>query len=290
MIAEWHPAAFRETARPPCYIGGATSRGDAIRLAQQIDAQIVSARGSRSPLWSFGGGYLPSWVLVVNALGRRFYNEASSYGVAEVLYAAQPGAVGFGIFDEATKRSMRSTADVIAHLKVLLPETESIQAHFTDKGVEALVQENRIVKAGTLGALAQRLGLPERNLVGSVERYNGFVESGCDDDYLKSDQSLRPVAEPPFYGFDIHLPMFGLTGAGVRTDHQASVLHQDSRSIPGLFAAGECVGSVLGTVYVGSGNSLASTSTYGRIAGRNAAAFALNGSVPRVDWTALGAR
>jgi succinate dehydrogenase/fumarate reductase flavoprotein subunit len=38
-----------------------------------------------------------------------------------------------------------------------------------------------------------------------------------------------------------------------------------------LFAAGECVGGVLGDVYVGSGNALANALVFGRVAGRSAA-------------------
>jgi succinate dehydrogenase/fumarate reductase flavoprotein subunit len=122
-----------------------------------------------------------------------------------------------------------------------------------------------------------------------VERYNGLVAHGSDDDYLKPAKSLRPIAQPPFYAFDLHLPMFGLTGTGVRIDVHACVMHREGRAVPGLFAAGECTGNVLGTMYVGSGNSLANASTYGRIAGRSAAGYALHGAIPSVDWQALGA-
>ena len=287
MLAQWHPAAFWEAAQSPKYVGMNCSRGDAVRLAQQIDAQIVAGRGSRSPIWGFGGGYLPGWLIVVNALGRRFYDEMSSYGVAELLFAAQPGATGYGIFDDAIKRSITRYEDVVGHLKVLLPETEQVQRMFLSSSVDELVSAGKIIKADTAEGLAQRLGVPCANLIGTLERYNAMVARGSDDDYLKSSKSLRPIATGPFYAFDIHLPMFGLTGAGVRIDHDACVMHRDSRSVPGLFAAGECTGNVLGTMYVGSGNSLANATTYGRIAGRNAAAHALDGAVPPIDWKKL---
>jgi succinate dehydrogenase/fumarate reductase flavoprotein subunit len=46
---------------------------------------------------------------------------------------------------------------------------------------------------------------------------------------------------------------------------------------------------VLGTIYVGSGNALANASTYGRVAGRSAAAFAQDWQrCPPIDWAALG--
>jgi fumarate reductase flavoprotein subunit len=289
MIARWHAPAFWEAAAAPRYVGQPCARGDAVRLGQQIDVQILSGRGSRSPIWAFGGAYLPGWILVVNALGRRFFDETSSYGIAEVIFSAQPGAVGYAIFDDATKRSMNSYADVVEHVKVVLPGTESSQRLFISSAVDELVSAGKIIKSDTLQGLAQRLGVPPANLLGTVERYNGLVEHGFDDDYLKPAKSLRSIARAPFYAFDMHLPMFGLTGTGVRIDHNACVIHRDSRAVPGLFAAGECTGGVLGTMYVGSGNALANASTYGRIAGRSAAAYALQGAIPPLDWKALGA-
>jgi hypothetical protein len=288
MLAQWHHDAFVDISGPPRYVGPASARGDAMRLAQQVDAQVLSGRGSRSPIWSFGGGYLPGWVVVVNALGRRFLDETSAYGIAEVAFAAQPGACGYAIFDDATKRSMRTYDDVVRHLKVVLPGTETLQRSYLSSSVDELASAGKIVKADTLSALAARLGIPGDNLLGTLERYNELVLRGSDDDYLKQPHSLRAVSEGPFYAFDIHLPMFGLTGAGVRIDHNACVMHRSGRALPGLFAAGECTGGVLGSIYVGSGNALASASTYGRVAGRSAAAFALTGAVPPVDWAALG--
>ena len=81
-----------------------------------------------------------------------------------------------------------------------------------------------------------------------------------------------------------------MTATGIRIDHNACVMHREGRAISGLFAAGECAGGVLGSIYVGSGNSLGNCTTYGRIAGRNAAAYALHGAVPPMDWKAISTR
>ena len=42
--------------------------------------------------------------------------------------------------------------------------------------------------------------------------------------------------------------------------------------IPGLFAAGEAAGGVMGPRYVGGGNSISNAIVFGRLAGRAAAA------------------
>jgi succinate dehydrogenase/fumarate reductase flavoprotein subunit len=64
------------------------------------------------------------------------------------------------------------------------------------------------------------------------------------------------------------------TAFGLRIDRDARVLDLASRPIPGLFAAGECTGGVVGAQYVGSGNSYANITVFGRIAGEQAASFA----------------
>ena len=64
------------------------------------------------------------------------------------------------------------------------------------------------------------------------------------------------------------------TACGVRTDRDAQVLGELGAPIPGLFAAGESAGGIVGPRYVGSGNSYANCVTFGRIAGRSAATLA----------------
>ena len=82
---------------------------------------------------------------------------------------------------------------------------------------------------------------------------------------------MRPVEQGPFYGCELRLSLLALTSCGPAVDSEAQVLSSDQRPVPGLFAAGECTGGVIGKVYVGSGNSISNCLTYGRIAGRNAA-------------------
>jgi fumarate reductase flavoprotein subunit len=113
LLAQWHRDAFVDISGPPRYVGPASARGDAVRLAQQVDAQVISGRGSRSPIWSFGGGYLPGWIVVVNALGRRFLDETSAYGIAELAFAAQPGAWTGSLDDTEAIEAHAATSCVI---------------------------------------------------------------------------------------------------------------------------------------------------------------------------------
>lgn len=277
LLAEWHPRAIGDAQGCLRYLHLETARGDSIRLGKQVGAQLTGVgRGQRSPVGPLTGCYLPGYALIVNRLGRRYYDETSPYGLAEVQLAAQPGAVAHIILDDATKNTVQTESDVRSYLKYVVPGAEVGLRAWTSEGISEFVSDGAIKRANSLEELARLIGIPPENLVGTVERYNQHVVAGEDADYLKKSEWLRPVSTPPYYASPLALSFMGVTGAGVRIDHEASVLHQTGRSIPGLFAAGECTGGVLGDIYVGSGNSLASCTVFGRVAGRNAAAYALS--------------
>jgi fumarate reductase flavoprotein subunit len=138
--------------------------------------------------------------------------------------------------------------------------------------------EGKVVRADTIEELAEAIGVPPASLAGAVTRYNADVEAGKDSMYLKEPSVMRPVATGPFYAVEVRLTQLGLTSVGLRIDAGARVVGEASAPVPGLFAAGECTGGVLGDVYMGSGNSLANCLTFGRIAGRSAAAERTSGA------------
>jgi succinate dehydrogenase/fumarate reductase flavoprotein subunit len=79
----------------------------------------------------------------------------------------------------------------------------------------------------------------------------------------------RPIAALPFYGVPLVPGIIGSTPLGIEIDATAMVMTPTSRGIAGLYAAGECTGGVMGTRYLGSGNSRASATVFGRVAGRS---------------------
>jgi fumarate reductase flavoprotein subunit len=275
LVAKWYPDALGQAGGALHHQGTPWARGDVFAFASQVEAQIASGRGTRPPIWAFGGGYLPSFVIVVNQLGRRFYAETASYAASEVAICQQPSALSFIVLDDGTKSSLLSTADVRRYTKLIIPETEHLLATWTSQAIDDHVQRGDMLKAESIEQLGQRIGVPPANLRGTIERYNAHLATGVDADYLKDVSGVLPLANPPFYAAAMRLSMLALTAVGPRVDHDASVLHETGRAVPGLYAAGECVGGVIGSVYVGSGNSVGNCSTYGRVAGRNAARFAL---------------
>jgi len=75
---------------------------------------------------------------------------------------------------------------------------------------------------------------------------------------------------PPFYAARLVPGELVCTHTGLRIDPSARVLDAVGDVIPGLYAAGEAGGGVLGNRYVGGGNAIANALTMGRIAGLTA--------------------
>ena len=84
---------------------------------------------------------------------------------------------------------------------------------------------------------------------------------------------MLPVSTPPFYGAELRPATVCSTAYGLRITADAEVLDIADRPIPGLYAAGECTGNVVGAQYVGSGNNYANCTVVGRIAGTAAASL-----------------
>jgi fumarate reductase flavoprotein subunit len=270
LLAEHFPsAAATEWA---WYIGADGSRGDALQWGAQVRAQVVGHdRGLRLLHAGFAKiyeAYLPGWLVLVDGNGRRFCDETAPYGILDGLLRAH-GDRAVAVFDRAAIEA--ATVDRPAKYKQAIPGSSKRQSpHWNLDVVEQMVRDGKVVEAPTLAALAERLGLPSVHLESTVERYNQCAAAGEDLDYVKASAYLQPVSNPPFYGAEMRPATVCFTACGLRIDRDARVLGDDGRPVPGLFAAGECTGGVVGDRYVGSGNSYANCAVFGRVAGATA--------------------
>ncbi len=122
-------------------------------------------------------------------------------------------------------------------------------ADHEDSGPEGFAYDRSTVFCSNdLATLAGYLGYEgaaAEQFVASVERYNELAASGVDEDYDKPASCLYPI-EPPY--FATYTEMGGGAGlmvtlAGMFADRNCQVRNQtDFEVIPGLFAAGNCLG------------------------------------------------
>jgi succinate dehydrogenase/fumarate reductase flavoprotein subunit len=217
--------------------------------------------------------YLPGWLVLVDRQGRRFCDETAPYGIMDGLIQER-GDVAYAIFDRAALDE--ATAAGVARYKQQVPgSTKKQSPHWNTDIIESMVAAGKVHQAQSVAELAAGLALPAQHLEGTVERYNAAVAAGEDFDYLKDPKFLQAIASPPYYAAEIRPATVCFTACGLRIDRDAQVIGESGRPIPGLFAAGESAGGVVGPRYVGSGNSYANCVTFGRVAGASAAQLAI---------------
>ncbi|MCR6030102.1 FAD-dependent oxidoreductase [Nocardioides sp. zg-579] len=254
------------------YIGPDTSQGDHIALADDVGAHLVGhdvckpSLAPRMKVVDFDP-FIPAWSLLLGSDGHRIIDETAPYGQ---IYGVtrQSGGVVHAVFDAATL-AINDTPELPTFAHGGRP------AYWSTDGIKDILGSGGGVEAATLEELAEKLSLSPTAVVGAVARYNSFSETGVDSDFGKEARFLRPVAAGPFYGIPLVTSVIGITAYGVEIDGGAQVLADDSRAIPGLYAAGECTGGVIGTRYLGGGNGLASATTMGRVAGASAGTYAV---------------
>ena len=142
---------------------------------------------------------------------------------------------------------------------------------------KSALSKGYILEGRTLEELAERIRKHSDNkekmdtaaLVDAVGKWNRYCADKHDPDFEREVGTMGTVAEPPFYAIPLY-PGGPNTKGGLRADAQRRVLDWDDKPISRLYAAGE-ICSVFQFVYQGGGN-LAEGITFGRIAGRNAAA------------------
>ncbi len=245
------------------YIGTPMAQGDGLTLGQQLDADITGHdRGLLLVTPGFSRDLevlLPGWIVMVNAEGHRFADETSPYTVLGGLIQKE-GGHAFAVFDEAARAAAKPSA--------------VSRAYWVNDVLEAKANDGRIAKAETLGELARKIGADPAVLEGTIARYNANCLSGSDPVYFKDPASgMQPLTVPPYFAAEIRPAIICWTGTGLRIDADTRVLRRDERAIPGLFAAGETVGSLHGDRYIGGGGSYGPCVVFGKLAGENAASY-----------------
>jgi glycine/D-amino acid oxidase-like deaminating enzyme len=191
-------------------------------------------------------------TLVVDATGRRFLNESCSYHQ----------------FVERMLERRVSHAWLVADRQALVKYGLGM-VRPGGRGIGSFVEDGYLIEARTLEALAARLGMPAGALRFSVDRINAFAVSGQDTDFhrgttayqrnlgdsaVSPNPTLGPVVHAPFYAVRLE-PGDIAASAGLVTDANAQVLRGED-PIPGLFAVGNDMQSIMGSAYPGPGINL----------------------------------
>lgn len=237
------------------------AQGDGLRLAAQAGAGFVGLEdiqlhhngtpgtGLMQDISTFGRNRI-----FVNIEGRRFVSESSSRDALCRAVFAQPEG---------------SYWVVMNHLR--WPDENRTNA--AGVSMRDMLRLGRVKKGDTLEDLARAIGVPAANLKASVEEYNRVVRNKGTADrfgFTADNTDDAPLTGGPWYACK-KVPSVHHTMGGVRIDTHARVLDGRGEPIRGLYAAGEVTGGIHGANRLG-GNAIADAFTFGREAGRRAAA------------------
>jgi len=278
--ARWLPEGA-DAASPVCE----GDRGDGLRLGEAAGGRIAEGNLHNAywtPLSKFrradgSAAVFPHTVvdrgkpgiIAVDARGERFTSEAVSYHEFALAMFRARAIPAFLLCD---RRSLWQYG-----LGAVRPFSLRL-AHFVEQGY--------LVPGATLGELAGKLGFQPGGLERTVAQYNADAEAGVDtrfnlggDVYQRflgdaahhPNPCMRPIVTPPFYAVRLVPSDLG-TAAGLATDADARVLDGEGRPIPGLYACGNDMNSIMGGAYPGPGITLGPALVFGWIAARHLAA------------------
>lgn len=209
--------------------------------------------------------------IAVDTAGRRFVSEAASY--------------------QNFIRTMHRLGLTRAHLVVDRAFVRSYglglvrPSPFSER---PYVDNGYLIEAPTLADLARKIGADPATLEETVKRFNANAEKGVDPDFgrgsdphtifrgdatHKPNPSLGPVGQGPYYAIVIQ-PGDLSTVVGLDTNGRAQVLDSSGQVIPGLYAAGVDMNSIMRGLYPGGGSSIGPALTFGYVAARHMAGVA----------------
>ena len=249
--------------RPICR-GGYFNKGEGIRMALDAGAATAGDFGSyhAEPIDPRSGISEPSvfifpYGILVNLDGERFTDEA-------------PGTV-----DAHYERVTRRIYEQRNGLAYVVLDARHMQIPNYRLGIRT---DQPPLVGDTVAALAEACGVSAVGLTRTVEAYNAACRPG---DYnplavdgvctqglepRKSNWAL-PIDTPPYHAYPI-ISANVFTFGGLKVDAHARVLDSDGAPIPGLYAAGEIIGTYYHT-YTGA-TSVLKGAVFGRAAGRHA--------------------
>jgi len=208
-------------------------------------------------------------LIAVNARGRRFVDEATSYHRFVQAMQSEPDGEAIPAWLVCDARFLRTYG-----MGLIRPGIGS-RRRFIDAGY--------LHQGSTIEALARSIGVPEAALAEEVARHNRYAAEGHDPDFGKGGNAydhhqgdaahapnpcLGPLEKAPFYALAVYPGDIGST-RGLITDGGGRVLNRSGAPIEGLYACGNDMNSVMAGAYPGAGITLGPALTFGYIVGRS---------------------
>lgn len=235
--------------------------GDGIRMAESVGAQLadmgfIQTHPTGNPIsgamLDVGGIRVSGCSIMVNLEGERFVEELERRDVVSKATLAQTGGKGYFIL---------SRADA---------EDQGLYDWAGDE-IDSMRAAGIWVEGNTLEEACAPLGINAAAAAKSIDQWNADCAVGVDSQFAYRAE-MSPIEGGPYCIFAC-TPTVHYTMGGVLINADAAVLDFEGMPIPGLFAAGETTGNIMGTNRLGT-TAVVDIVAFGRIAGASAAANA----------------
>ncbi|MCD8339808.1 MAG: FAD-dependent oxidoreductase, partial [Burkholderiales bacterium] len=239
-----------EPLKSALYYGPVSATGDGHKMAAEIGAPlelmefgkrypngIEAAPGQAKSIIQGNYRALLKSGILVDAKGNRVINEKASNNTIMQLLEKMPHQTLFLVMD---KPSFDGFVEGVHTLGITDGELE--------KWLAANGSEPPLFAHGeTLEEAATHVGINAENLKKTIERYNGFVKNGKDEDFGRPKAFMKETVldQGPYYIVE-QKPRFATTMGSVKITDALQVLGKDGKPIPGLYAAGEITNALHG--------------------------------------------
>ena len=242
-------------------VNSGKNTGDGLQLAWKVGAKKYAMgmamlfggyiKDDQKPAYVYrysemNGAVTQQSLLWVNETGKRFVNEevVDNFSLAGNALTTQNKV--YTVLDQATidrltDKGLLKAMGTWDYREPVLPNLKSeVKQALADKSTF-------ITQADSIEELASKLALPD--LPATVSRYNQLANNKQDDDFDKDPKYLVPVAEGPFYAFELGVSAFCTMG-GLKVNLQNEVLDTQGQVIDGLYAVGnDAAGVLIGDTY-----------------------------------------
>jgi succinate dehydrogenase/fumarate reductase flavoprotein subunit len=211
-------------------------------------------------------------TVCVDATGRRFVNESLSYHLfARAMFEANKTRPTIPCF---------IITDAVGLRKYGLG-----MVRMGTRNIRPFLEDGYLVEGRTVADLAGKLGMETAVLEDTVERMNGFAQTGTDTEFARgttpyqrvngdaaagtANPTLGPIRTAPFYAVRLYPGDIG-AATGLVIDEHARVVNSGGKPIAGLYACGNEANSMMGGVYPGPGITIGPALTFAYLAVQDA--------------------
>lgn len=263
------------------YFGIKELTGDGLLMATEIGA---ATEGLGLPHY-WGGHYYGANLINlinqrpeaiwVNRYGERYCDENILFdmGLRGNIIDRQPDKVSYTLFDEQIKNKIIAEGGVGAQVALRWAPPDTTWASVMEK-LPAEAKKDKVKISKSLDQIARWMGASPGNLKATINKYNADCSRGYDAIFLKDRRCLQALNTPPYYAIKFHQTLLDTQG-GIKTNHHMEIMDREDKTIPGLYAAGVCVGGYLSSTYcyMLAGTMFGFALNSGRIAAENAVNF-----------------